>query len=205
MGRLLYSVCERYHSDACKTILFSPVFFSHHLQMQQYRNRKSSTFEATTTKSAVQDNDLVSADTLAPTRFKVHDSVYKKKTTRHGGNASSVEAEYQKYVSGSTFEETNILQFWEVRHSYAFGSTTHSLCRLIRWNSRRCFQWRWIISRSRRRPFLVSAYSHQQRTQTPRSETGSIQFSWRPFKCLNTRSRKNASTSWTDGQHRKLL
>jgi hypothetical protein len=80
--------------------------------MRQYRNQKLSTSKATITDSPVRD-DLVPAVELAPTRFKVQDSVYKKKSTR---NAFSVDIEFQKYISGSiSSEETNILWFWEVR------------------------------------------------------------------------------------------
>jgi hypothetical protein len=80
--------------------------------MHQYRNQKLSMSKATITDSPVQD-DLVPAVELAPTRFKVQDSVYKKKSTH---NAFSVDVEFQKYILGSiSSEETNILRFWEVR------------------------------------------------------------------------------------------
>ncbi|KAF8498973.1 hypothetical protein F5888DRAFT_1802387 [Russula emetica] len=76
--------------------------------MRQYRSQKSSMSEATMTDSPVQPDPVVS---VAPTRFKVQDSVYKKKSTR---NVSSVDVEFQKYVSGPiSSEETNILRFWE--------------------------------------------------------------------------------------------
>jgi hypothetical protein len=49
----------------------------------------------------------------ALTRFKISDSAYNKKTTH---NKLTVEAEFQRYTSGSTSSETDILQFWEVRY-----------------------------------------------------------------------------------------
>jgi len=45
-------------------------------------------------------------------RFKVESSVYEKRPS----HLFTVEAEYRKYVSGdNSSEETDILQFWEVR------------------------------------------------------------------------------------------
>src|SRR6267154_5387615 len=90
----------------------SAVFLSHDLQMRQYRNQKSSMSEATTTNFPLQD-EPVSVVKLAPTQFKVQDSVYRKKSIC---NAFSVDVKFQKYISGSiSFKETNILRFWEVR------------------------------------------------------------------------------------------
>ena len=85
-------------------------FLSYDSQMHQYHSQKSSISEATT-DSPLRD-DPVSPLKIAPTRFKVQDSVYRKRSTR---NTFSVDAEFQKYISGSiSSEETNILRFWEV-------------------------------------------------------------------------------------------
>jgi hypothetical protein len=90
---------------------YSAILLSHDSQMRQYRKQKPSKPEATTTASPLRRN--VPATRLAPTRFKIQDSVYKNKPTRDTGG---VEAEFQRYVSGpTTSEETSILQFWEVR------------------------------------------------------------------------------------------
>jgi len=46
-------------------------------------------------------------------RFKVQNSIYEKKASPQ---VSTVESEFRKYVLGLlSSEETNILQFWEVR------------------------------------------------------------------------------------------
>jgi hypothetical protein len=50
-----------------------------------------------------------------PTWFTVKDSIYNKRKSTY--NESSIEAEFQRYKSGSlSSEETSILQFWEVRY-----------------------------------------------------------------------------------------
>lgn len=78
--------------------------------MRQYRNQKPSASGATTTDSPVRPAP-VSVDERVPTRFAVRDSVYKRKLP----NAFSVEDEFDKYASGISSEETDILQFWEVK------------------------------------------------------------------------------------------
>jgi len=165
--------------------------------MNQYRGRNSSTSEATTTP-------VPTTPVPAPVmRFKLTDSVYNRKALP---SESTVVAEFEKYALGSSSDEANILQFWEVgilMIEWRFGTTTLSLNRLIGPNSQRCSQSRWITSRCRQRPFLVSVCSHQQRIQTPRSETESTRFSWRPFKCSNMRSGRTALTLWPGGKHRK--
>lgn len=89
----------------------SAILLSHDLQMRQYSDQKKSKPEATTTAPPLQRKVPVAK--LASTRFQVRDSVYKTRSTCDTG---SVDAEFQKYVSGSTTsEDTNILQFWEVR------------------------------------------------------------------------------------------
>lgn len=79
--------------------------------MRQYRNRKPLTSEVTT-GSPVQPAPIAIVRP-ASTRFKVQDSVYKKKLTH---NPCSVEAEFRMYVSSSISSvQTDILRFWEVR------------------------------------------------------------------------------------------
>jgi hypothetical protein len=88
------------------------------MQMHQYHAR------APTLATTVSDSLLQPAGPTPtaksrppPTRFRVRGSVFEKTRTRQ---ASTVEAEYQKYVSGSTAShwndtsETDILRFWEV-------------------------------------------------------------------------------------------
>lgn len=113
MGSSLYSGSERYHSKArkTKTTPFKSVL-SHGLQMHQYRDKKSSM-----SKVATPDPPPLPAPVSGlkpvPTRFKVQDSVYNKKSTQE----FSVDAEFQKYISGSiSSEQTSILRFWEVRY-----------------------------------------------------------------------------------------
>jgi len=176
---------------------------SHDLQMWRYRNQKLSTSEVLMTDPLPPTQPApVSGIKPAPTRFKVQDSVYNKKSTHR---EFSVESEFQKYTLGSiSSEETSILRFWEVRYDWmVFDAMTHSLNRLIRRNSRRFSQSPWITFRSRQHLYHVSVYFLQQRTQTPQSETESAQFSWRPYKCWNTYSRKNASTSWKGGRQKR--
>jgi hypothetical protein len=109
MGKRLYSPCKKYHSGARKTTHHSAILLSHDSQMRQYRKPNPSKPEATTTAPPLRRN----VPELAPTRFKIQDSVYKNRSARETG---SVEAEFQKYVSDSTTsEETSILRFWEVR------------------------------------------------------------------------------------------
>ena len=113
MGTSLYSGSERYHSKARKTTPPFSSVFSHDSQMRRYRNQKSSTSEAAMANTPAQPAP-VSWAKPAPTRFKVQDSVYNKKSTP---GEFSVEAEFQKYIAGSiSSEETSILQFWEVRY-----------------------------------------------------------------------------------------
>jgi hypothetical protein len=113
MGSLLYSGSERYHSKARKTPPPFRSVLSHDLQMRQYRDEKSSTSEVATTAPPPRPAP-VSGLKQVPTQFKVQDSVYSKKSTH---NEFSVDAEFQKYISGSiSSEETSILRFWEVRY-----------------------------------------------------------------------------------------
>jgi hypothetical protein len=113
MGTSLYSGSERYHSKARKTTPRFSSVLSHNLQMRRYRNQKESTSEVETTDPPARPAP-VSGVKPAPTRFKVQDSVYNKKSTH---NEFSVEVEFQKYISGSmSSEETSILRFWEVRY-----------------------------------------------------------------------------------------
>jgi hypothetical protein len=85
---------------------------SHNSQMCQYRNQKPSASGATTTDSPVRPALVSVVDERAPMRFAVRDSIYKRKPP----NAFSVEDEFEKYTSGSvSSEETDILQFWEVK------------------------------------------------------------------------------------------
>ena len=167
---------------------------SHDLQMRWYHNQKLSMSEVSTTDPLpLAQPALVSGIKPAPTWFKVQDSIYNKKSTHR---EFSVESEFQKYTLGSiSSEETSILRFWEVRYDWmVFDAMTHSLNRLIRQNSQCFSQSPWITFQSRQHLYHVSIYFLQQRTQTPWSETESAQFSWRPYKCWNTCSRKNAST-----------
>ncbi len=176
---------------------------SHDLQMQWYYNQKLSTSEVSMTDPLPPTQPApVSGIKPAPTQFKVQDSVYNKKSTHC---EFSVESEFQKYTLGLiSSKETSILRFWEVRYDWiVFDAMTHSLNRLIRWNSQRFSQSPWITFWSRQCLYCVSIYFLQQRTQTPWSETKSAQFSWRPYKCWNTCSRKNASTSWKGGQQKR--
>src|SRR5258707_11462710 len=88
---------------------------SHDLQMRRYHNQKSSTSEVSMTDPLPSAQPApVSGIKPAPTRFKVQDSIYNKKSTHC---EFSVEYEFQKYTSGSiSSEETSILRFWEVRY-----------------------------------------------------------------------------------------
>lgn len=80
--------------------------------MRQHRNKLSPASEATTTDSYVRPTPVAVA-TPAPTRFRVQRSAYNKNPT---GGAPTVEAEFQKYASGSNSSEgTDIVRFWEVR------------------------------------------------------------------------------------------
>ena len=106
MGQEVYYICERNHSEACKSTSFnSAVFFFHGLQMHKYRGQKSSTSEATTTP-------VPTTPVPAPvSRFKFTDSAYRKKASV---SDSSVKTEFERYASGSSSDEANILGFWEV-------------------------------------------------------------------------------------------
>src|SRR5258707_143789 len=69
---------------------------SHDLQMQRYRNQKSSMSEVSTTDPLPPIQPApVSGIKPAPTQFKVQDSVYNKKSTHY---EFSVESEFQKYT-----------------------------------------------------------------------------------------------------------
>ncbi len=83
---------------------------SHDLQMWQYCNQKSSTSEVSMTDPLPPTQPApVSGIKPAPTRLKVQDSIYNKKSTHH---EFSVESEFQKYTLGSILsKETSILQF----------------------------------------------------------------------------------------------
>jgi hypothetical protein len=84
--------------------------------MRKYRNKtpKPSSSKTTTTDPPVQPAPVpVVRSTFkpAPTRFRIQDSVFNKKTH----NEFTVEAEFQKYISDSmSSEESSILWFWEV-------------------------------------------------------------------------------------------
>ena len=85
------------------------------LQMHEHRRKLSRTPEGTTADSHVQPTPIAQA-TPAQTRFKLQRSAYDKGPTR---GASTVEAEFRKYVSGpKSSPTTDILRFWEVRDSY---------------------------------------------------------------------------------------
>lgn len=115
MGTSIYSGSERYHSEARKNIPPFSSVLSHGSQMRRYRDQKSSTSKGAMTDPAPPPAlpAPVSGVRPAPTRFKVQDSVFDKKSTH---SEFSVEAEFQKYTSGSSLPKTDILQFWEVRY-----------------------------------------------------------------------------------------
>ena len=107
-----------------------------------------------------------------PTRFKVKRPTYERNSS---AQEVTVEAEYQKYVSGGlSSSKTDILKFWEVRHILLeLGRRNDSLPnRPIRPSSLHYFQLPWTTSRYKPRPFLVNGSSRQQRRQTPRNATG---------------------------------
>jgi len=55
----------------------------------------------------------VARSQLPSKQFKVKNSIYEKKVSPQG---STVECKFKKYASGMlSSDETNILQFWEVR------------------------------------------------------------------------------------------
>ena len=88
--------------------------------MNQYRGQNSSTFEATTTPVPTTTTP-VPAPVL---RFNFTDSVYNKKALP---SDSSVMVEFERYASGSSSDDANILQFWEVgilMIEWRFGTTT---------------------------------------------------------------------------------
>jgi hypothetical protein len=79
--------------------------------MHRYHKEKSLTSEDMTASPVRPAPSSVVK--RAPTRFKVQDSVYKKRSTH---NMPSVDAEFQKYVSDLiSSEETDILSFWQVK------------------------------------------------------------------------------------------
>ena len=115
MGTSLYPGSKKDHFKPGKTIAPFSSVLSHDSQMRQYYNEKSSTSEVATTKTDSPSKlALVSEAKPAPMRFKISDSIYNKKSTH---NKLTVEAKFQRYTSGSTSSETDILQFWEVRYN----------------------------------------------------------------------------------------
>jgi len=107
-----------------------------------------------------------------PMRFKVKRPAYKCNSSVQ---EVTVEAEYQKYVSGGlSLSKTNILKFWEVRLmllELGWRNDSHPN-RPIRLSSLHYFQLQWTISRYKPHPFLANRFSHQQRRQTLQNETG---------------------------------
>ena len=152
----------------------------------------SGTSSATGTTASAPSTQPVPVASGQPssTQFKVQNSIYKKKASPQ---VSTVESEFRKYVSGPlSSEETNILQFWEVRILWLTSIMTHSQNRPIGPNFWHCLWSQWTISQSRQHPYLMSECSHQWRRQTPQNKTRSAWCSWRPFNYSSSCWNKNA-------------
>ena len=102
-----------------------------------------------------------------PMRFKVKCPAYKCNSLVQ---EVTVEAEYQKYVSGGlSSSKTDILKFWEVRLillELGWRNNSHPN-KPIRLSSLHYFQLQWTISRYKPHLFLANGFSYQQRRQTP--------------------------------------
>jgi len=157
---------------------------------------------ATPASDTTTQSTPIAREKSCPTRFKAGRSVrHEPMPVVHG---SSVDIEFRKYTSGEvSAKTTDILWFWEVRFFQLNGTMTESLHRPIRTSFRYCSRWLWTTCQSRQRRYPAREFSPQRRRRTPANETGQAQYLWRRFNYINFLSRKNASASRVDGQHRK--
>lgn len=135
MGGQIRPKCEDHHLAPGKYDLsILPLFHPPLAQMHQYRAQKLS-LAAVAAARPVHPTPVATGGPPS-TRFKVQRLVYEKRTSPQ---ESTVEAEFRKYTSGETSsEETDILQFWEVRTFLIFELYYNFLDRPTGRSSRRC-------------------------------------------------------------------